>query len=58
MNTLNSCGNGSRYKLIEALKPNLSKRRRQKADEALQILKVMEILPIIAELNNNGDKNA
>lgn len=56
MNAVNSLGN-EKYRLIEALKPNLSLRRQKKADEAMQILKILEILPIIAELNKSGDKD-
>ncbi len=56
MNIMNSAGN-EKYRLIEALKPNLSLRRRKKADEAMQILKILEILPLIAELNKSGDKD-
>lgn len=57
MNMMNSEGS-DRYKLIEALKPNLSSRRRKKADEAMQMMKMLEIIPIIAELNKSGDNNA
>lgn len=56
MSAMNSAG-GERYRLIEALKPNLSRRRRQKADEAMQIMKLLEILPLIADLNKSGDDN-
>ena len=56
MSALNSAG-GERYRLIEALKPNLSRRRRQKADEAMQIMKLLEILPLIADFNKSGDDN-
>lgn len=58
MNMLNNPQHGERYSLIEALKPNLSSRRRQKADEALKILKIIEIIPIISELYKSGDDNA
>ena len=47
-----------RYRLIEALKPNLSKERQKKADEAMQILKILEILPLISELYKGGENNA
>ena len=56
MSAMNSAG-GERYRLIEALKPNLSRRRRQKADEAMQIMKLLEVLPLIADLNKSGDDN-
>ncbi len=56
MNMMNSSDSG-RYRLIEALKPNLSLRRRQKADEALQLLKILEIIPLLTDLNKSGDNN-
>lgn len=54
MNAMNSDG-GKRCKLIEALKPNLSYNRQKKADEAMQILKLLELLPLISNLTNKGD---
>ena len=56
MNMMNSSDSG-RYRLIEALKPNLSLRRRQKADEALRLLKILEIIPLLTDLNKSGDNN-
>ena len=58
MQRMNGAG-GERYKLIEALKPNLSKPRQKKADEAMQMLRVLELLPLLTELNitDNGDDN-
>ena len=52
MSAMNSDG-GNRCRLIEALKPNLSPQRQKKADDAMQILKLLEILPLINELNNS-----
>ena len=57
MNMMNSSSDSGRYRLIEALKPNLSQRRRQKADEALQLLKILEIIPLLTDLNKSGDNN-
>lgn len=54
ISAMNSDG-GKRCRLIEALKPNLSPPRQKKADEAMQILKLMEILPLITELTNRDD---
>lgn len=54
ISAMNSDG-GKRCKLIEALKPNLSPQRQHKADEAIQILKLMEVLPMIKELTNRDD---
>ncbi len=46
---------GRRCKLIEALKPNLSPERQKKADQAIQILKLLEILPLINNLTDRND---
>lgn len=54
MSSMNSDG-GSRCHLIEALKPNLSCERQKKADEAMQILKLLDILPMITKLTNRDD---
>ncbi len=51
MSLMNS-DSGKRCRLIEALKPNLSRERQKKADEAMQILKLLEIMPMIAELRD------
>ena len=53
MSLMNSDG-GKRCRLIEALKPNLSYERQKKADEAMQILKLLELMPMIAELTGRG----
>ena len=47
---------GRRCKLIEALKPNLSPERQKRADQAIQILKLLEILPLINNLTERDDK--
>lgn len=44
-----------RTKLIEALKPLLSEKRRRKADEAMQMMKMFELLPMLTNLMG-GDK--
>ena len=49
MSLMNS-DSGRRCKLIEALKPNLSLERQKKADEAMQILRLLELMPMISEL--------
>ena len=54
MSLMNS-DSGRRCKLIEALKPNLSRERQKKADEAMQILRLLELMPMIAELTKRGD---
>lgn len=45
----------SRSELIKALKPLLSEKRRKRADDAMQILKLFEILPMMGQLMG-GDK--
>lgn len=54
MSAMNSDG-GKRCRLIEALKPNLSPYRQKKADEAMQILKMLEVLPLLTDLTNRDD---
>ncbi len=39
--------------LIKALKPFLSVEKQQRADEAMRLLKLMRILPLLRELNIN-----
>lgn len=46
---------GKRCRLIEALKPNLSPDRQKRADQAMQILRLLEILPLINELTQRED---
>ena len=45
----------SRTRLIEALKPLLSENRRRKADEAMQMMKLMDLLPLIGQITG-GDE--
>lgn len=47
----------SRTRLIEALKPLLSENRRRKADEAMQMMKLFEILPMITNLFGGDNHN-
>ena len=54
MGAMNKTDN--RTRLIEALKPLLSDKRRKKADEAMQMMKLMELLPMITQIMG-GDKN-
>ena len=46
----------SRAELIVALKPLLSEKRRKRADDAMQMLKLFEILPMMEQIMG-GDKN-
>ena len=47
MPLLQSKGDDERTRLIAALKPLLSPPRRKKADEAIQLMRLMDLLPII-----------
>ncbi len=47
----------SRSELIKALKPLLSEKRRQKADEAMQLLRLFDLLPMITEIMGGDGKN-
>ncbi len=44
-----------RTRLIEALKPLLSEKRRRRADDAMQMMKLFDILPALTQLMG-GDK--
>lgn len=50
MSLLNSSSSSPRCDLIRSLKPLLSQDKRKRADEAMQIMKLLDILPIIQEL--------
>ena len=45
----------NRAELIKALKPLLSEKRRKRADDAIQMLRLFEILPMMGQLMG-GDK--
>lgn len=47
----------SRTELINALKPLLSEKRRKRADEAMQLLKLFDMLPMITDLMGGEGKN-
>ncbi len=47
MGLLNSSSSSPRCDLIKALKPLLSQDKRKRADEAMQIMKLMDILPML-----------
>ena len=42
-------GDSERARLIQALKPLLSQSRRQKADEALRLLRLIEMIPLLGQ---------
>ena len=45
-----------RAELIKALKPLLSEKRRKRADDAMQMLRLFEVLPLMSELMG-GNRN-
>ena len=45
-----------RTRLIEALKPLLSEKRKRKADEAVQMMKLMDLLPLLGQLSGGNDR--
>ena len=45
-----------RTRLIEALKPLLSEKRRQRADEAMQMMKLFELLPTLTQIMGGDNK--
>jgi hypothetical protein len=45
-----------RTRLIEALKPLLSEKRRRKADEAMQMMKLFELLPTLTQIMGGENK--
>lgn len=49
MNLLNGNSNDERCALISALKPLLSEERRHKADEAIKMVQIMELIPKLRE---------
>lgn len=54
MGTMNK--SDDRTRLIEALKPLLSEKRRKRADEAMQMMKLFEILPALSGLMGGDNK--
>ncbi len=45
-----SSTNNQNTQLIQALKPHLSEKRQRRADEALQLMHMMDLLPLLKEL--------
>ncbi len=54
MNAMNK--KDDRTRLIEALKPLLSEKRRKKADEAMQMMKLFDLLPLINDIMGGDNK--
>lgn len=55
MSMLQASNQDRRCDLIRALKPNLSKSRQAKADDAIKILKLLDLLPMLSELSGRGE---
>ncbi len=49
MNKINSSENDERTRLLLALRPHLSEKRREKVDKAVKILKLIDLLPLLRE---------
>lgn len=45
-----------RTRLIEALKPLLSEKRRRRADEAMQIIRLLDVMPVLIQLMGGDGK--
>lgn len=46
---LNSSADDSRMRLLQALKPNLSEKRRERVDRAIKLMKLISIMPMITD---------
>lgn len=46
---IENSGNDNRTKLLLALKPNLTGKRREKVDSAIKLLKLIEALPLLKQ---------
>lgn len=49
MSAFNSAADDSRTRLLLALKPNLSEKRRPRVDRAIKLMKLISIMPAITE---------
>lgn len=49
MSKLGSAGDDPRCRLISSLKPMLSPERQKRADEAIRILKLIDLIPVLRE---------
>ena len=55
MEKLNRRPDDPRYNLLLSLKPMLSEKRQEKIDDALKILSVLSLLPLIEEMRGKGN---
>lgn len=49
MSAFNNSADDSRTRLLLALKPNLSEKRRERVDRAIKLMKLMAIIPALSE---------
>ena len=49
MSALNKSGDDARTRLLLALKPHLSEKRRERVDRAIKLMKLISIMPLITE---------
>ncbi len=49
MSAFNRSGDDSRTRLLMALKPHLSEKRRERVDRAIKLMKLLAIMPAITE---------
>lgn len=49
MSAFNNSGDDSRTRLLLALKPNLSEKRRERVDRAIKLMKLMAVIPALSE---------
>lgn len=49
MSAFNNSGDDARIRLLLALKPHLSEKRRERVDRAIKLMKLISIMPLITE---------
>lgn len=49
MSAFNSASDDARTRLLLALKPNLSEKRRERVDRAIKLMKLISVMPAITE---------
>ncbi len=49
MSAFNNSGDDTRTRLLLALKPHLSEKRRERVDRAIKLMKLISIMPLITE---------
>ncbi len=49
MSAFNNSGDDARTRLLLALKPHLSEKRRERVDRAIKLMKLISVMPLITE---------